>query len=93
MTTGDDFAKIVYMNTPTSKNKAAPRLKKPLTWYRWNADIGEIIACGASPKEAREQVMFKMSIHDESRAELEEAIAPAPQVLPNTPCAFVAWYQ
>lgn len=83
---------------PAAKNGLSQINKetKPSTtliWYRWNTDIGEILACAENPDKARRQVMSKLSKTDCARDELEAAIFPPPKVVGNKPQAFVSWNQ
>ena len=62
-------------------------------WYRWNTDIGEILACATSPDKAREQVMNTLSKTDCARDELAVVLTPSPEIIGNEPQAFIFWHQ
>jgi len=64
-----------------------------LKWYRWDTDIGEVLACAENPNKAREQVMSALSADDGARDELTAALLPSPEVIGDKPQAFVSWHQ
>jgi hypothetical protein len=59
--------------------------------YRWNTDIGEVLACADDVAAARRQVMGTLSTDDAARLDLEQAIAEEPELV-EPPAALVAWH-
>lgn len=60
--------------------------------YRWDSNVGEILAQAASLPAARRHVLATLVDGDAARSDLVAAIAGPPEVVTGA-AAVVAWHQ